>query len=153
MKYKMFDNGLAFSEPSAISMFMLSKTKKKDDQTASRSHRFFISDFFFVYENDNRPVVLTGFSISIFFLWERQSAGRFHRFLMRMLGHHTCNLILEYCSSQSIASLHNDPQAFLYLFFLFLKTKNLQVNSSHELDELVIWRIISLPRVDNPPLV
>ena len=66
MKYKMFDNGLAFSEPSAISMFMLSK-KKKDDQTTSRSHRFFIYDFFFVYENDNRPVVLTGFSISIFF--------------------------------------------------------------------------------------
>ena len=149
----MFDNGLAFSEPSAISMFMLSKTKKKTIR---------------------RPVVLTGFSFLIFFLfmrttigrsfsqvfrfqffflWERQSAGRFHRFLMRMLGHHTCNLILEYCSSQSIASLHNDPQAFLYLFFLFLKTKNLQVNSSHELDELVIWRIISLPRVDNPPLV
>lgn len=45
MKYKMFDNGLAFSEPSAISMFMLSK-KKKDDQTTSRSHRFFIYDFF-----------------------------------------------------------------------------------------------------------
>lgn len=93
------------------------------------------------------------FRFKFFFLWERQSAGRFHRFLMRMLGHHTCNLILEYCSSQSIASLLNDPQAFLYLFFLFLKTKNPQVNSSHELDELVIWRIISLPRVDNPPLV
>lgn len=73
MKYKMLDNGLAFSEPSAISMFMLSKTKKKDDQTASRSHRFFISDFFFVYENevfrfqfffyenDNRPVVFIVF--------------------------------------------------------------------------------------------
>ena len=152
MKYKMFDNGLAFSEPSAISMFMLSKTKKKTIR---------------------RPVVLTGFSFLIFFclwerqsagrshrffdfnffLWERQSAGRFHRFLMRMVGHHTCNLILEYCSSQSIASLLNDPQAFLCLFFLFLKTKNPQVNSSHELDELVIWRIISLPRVDNPPLV
>ena len=71
----MFDNGLAFSEPSAISMFMLSKTKKKDDQTASRSHRFFISDFFFVYENDNRPVVLTGFSISIFFFM-RTTIGR-----------------------------------------------------------------------------
>ena len=52
-----------------------------------------------------------------------------------------------------MASLLNDLQAFLYLFFLFLKTKNPQVNSSHELDELVIWRIISLPRVDNPPLV
>ena len=45
MKYKMFHDGLAFSEPSAISMFMLSK-KKKDDQTTSRSHRFFIYDFF-----------------------------------------------------------------------------------------------------------
>ena len=35
---------------------------------------------------------------------------------MRMLGHQTCNLTVEYCSSQSNASLLNDLQAFLHLF-------------------------------------
>ena len=63
MKYKMFHNGLAFSEPSAISMFMLSKKKKKTIRrpVVLTGFSFMI---FFVYENDNRPVVF------IVFWWE-----------------------------------------------------------------------------------
>ena len=35
---------------------------------------------------------------------------------MRLLDHHTCILILEYCGSQSNASLLNELQTLLYLF-------------------------------------